>query len=214
MILVILFLAGNLYATDLVQVDVGTARTFTGVLNMKATKVVDPSNHGTHMAVALEDELINQNSKPVDAVQVIWDRFNQNSLIPALETALTFRPRILSLSYGGGLMNDEEEKLLRLHAQLNDTLIVAAAGNNGGGRKYYPANYNNPCIISVGTRIKGIKASYSNDAVVWVEQNHSDPIGTSASTARMAGIALQLRRNYPTASCSKIGAILSILYGL
>lgn len=211
--LLILLMTGSLYATDIVQIDVGTARTFRGVLNMKATDVVDPCNHGTSMAAALEDELVRQKSKPVNAIQFVWSRSNFNTIFTALHAAFKEEPKVLSLSYGGGYPSKYEEAFLFAH-YLNDTLILAAAGNDGGGTQYYPANYRNPCVISVGTKINGRRAFYSNDADVWLEQNIKDDIGTSASTARMAGIALQVRRNHPELNCSAAGRLLRMLYGL
>ena len=204
----------SLLAIDIIQVDVGNSINFTGILNMPATELVNPNNHGTDMAKALQSELKIQKSKPVDAKQLVWEHgpFGRSSLIQALAEAIYEHPKVLSLSYGGSRMDSLEEAILITHA-VNDTVIVAAAGNQGGGREYYPANYTNSCILSVGTTIDGKKADYSNHADVWLEYNPKDPSGTSASTARMAGIVLQLRRNYPYYKCDKIVLTMRMLYG-
>lgn len=199
-------------AIDLIQIDVGTSKSFTGTLNMEATDVVDLSNHGTQMATALADELRLQKSKPVQARQLVWDRRSFNTILPALRDAYHEQPKVLSLSYGGPYASKYEEAFLFAH-YLNDTLIIAAAGNEGGGTQYFPANYPNPCIVSVGTTIRGKRAPYSNDAMVWLEYNSKDLTGTSFSTARMAAIALQIRRNNPQLDCGKAALLLRMLYG-
>lgn len=212
--LISLFLLCNVaLGIDIIQVDVGNAIDFSdGVLEMESTDKIDVTGHGTHMAVALHDELKIQRSKKVHAKQIVWDYGNPNSLLPALQESLKQEPKVLSLSYGGRYKNALEEGLIFANT-LNDTVVVAAAGNERGGRVFYPANYKNPCILSVGTSESGVKAYYSNDADVWLEYNPKDPTGTSASAARMAGIVLQYRRNYPNYTCDKIVLTVRMLYG-
>lgn len=209
-----ILLASNLLAIDIVQIDVGNKINFTGVLNMAANDNVITNTHGTDMAIALESELKLQRSKPVYAKQLYWDYYHNSrqTLLKALSNALKENTKVLSLSYGGNVGDRLEESILIAH-YLNDTVIVAAAGNDGGGRQYYPANYKNPCIVSVGTTIHGRRTMYSNHADVYLEYNKIDPTGTSASTARMAGIVLQLRRNNPNLTCEKIVLTVKMLYG-
>lgn len=201
-------------AIDIVQIDVGTSKTFSGVLNLKRTELVHESEHGTHMATALESELKKQRSRRVDAVQFVWDYkgHSRHSLLATYIKAVKAEPKIVSISMGGPVPDPLEEAYLYA-LFLSDTVIVAAAGNNGGGRQYFPANYKNPCIVNVGTRFAGKKASYSNDADTWLEYNMEDPAGTSASAARMAAIALQIRRQNPQLSCDKVVLTLQMLYG-
>lgn len=210
--LISLFFCGTIIATDIVQVDVGNAVDFHGILNMPHTEEIDLTSHGTAMAKALENELKLQKSKPVKAVQTVWTLKSTQSLWKALSEGLKFDPQVLSLSYGGAKKDSFEEAILFAFA-LNDTIIVAAAGNNGKGKDYYPANYFNPCLISVGTTLNGHRASYSNEADVWLEYNPMDPPGTSASTARAAAIVLQLKRQNPELSCKDIALTFKMLYG-
>lgn len=204
----------QLYAVELVQIDVGNAINFNSVLVMKPTDDVDISNHGTHMALALENELKEINSKPVIAKQVTWKLASNfaETIVKAMKEALEENPKVISLSYGGVKGNLVEEAFMTAFASI-DTVIVAAAGNEGGGKKYFPANYNNPCILSVGTKLDGHKASYSNDANSWLEYHYGDPPGTSASTARMAARVLQIRRKNPNMSCDKVVLTMKMLYG-
>jgi len=181
---------------------------------MDKTDYVDKTNHGTHMALALNDELRIQKSKPVEAKQLVW-KYSITSgkqLLSLFAEAISESPKVLSLSFGGTTKDILEEALLEVMAA-NDIVIVAAAGNDGGGKRYYPANYRNRCILSVGTTMQGKKTSYSNDAQVWLEYNELDPHGTSASTARMAGIVLQIRRANPKFSCEDTVVFARTLYG-
>lgn len=208
------FVATVCFSVDLIQIDVGNDIKFTGPLFMDSTEYVNNTNHGTHMALALNDELKKQKSKPVYAKQLAW-KYLENSrsaLLNLFIEALNEGPKVLSLSFGGKDYDYLEDALLQTLA-INDVVIVAAAGNDGGGRRYYPANYRNKCIISVGTTILGKKAKYSNDAQVWLEYNELDPHGTSASTARMAGIILQIRRANPKFSCEDTVVFARTLYG-
>jgi len=207
----LLLICGTVFATDLIQVDVGNKIKFTGVLNMSVTENQTSLNHGTQMALALEDELKIQHSKPVYAKQLVWD-LSGFSLIRALSKALDSNPKVLSLSYSGEIPNFTEEAVLMAH-RLNDTVIVVAAGNKGNDEIQFPSGYDNPCILSVGTTIDGVRAVYSNKGKVWLDYNPKDPSGTSASTARMAGIVLQLRRNHPQFTCDKIVLTARMLYG-
>lgn len=214
LISLLLLTCGRLYATELVQIDVGNSLKFEGVLNMQPTNFVDRSNHGTSMALALESQLKEVHSKPVVAKQVLWvySQKSVQSLINAMREALNEEPRVLSLSYGGRSSSGIEEAFMMAFAA-KDTVIVAAAGNDGGGRMYYPANYPNSCILSVGTTINGYKTMYSNNADSWLEYNVEDPPGTSASTARMAAIVLQIRRHNPELTCDKVVTTVKMLYG-
>lgn len=209
-----LLIANTIFAIDLIQIDVGNSINFDGILKMPANEVIIKNMHGTHMALALADELKIQRSKQVVAKQLYWDYYGntRGSMVKALVESLKEKPQVLSLSYGGSYRDPIEEALLNFHAS-DDVVIVAAAGNEGGGREYYPANYNNRCILSVGTLQNGKKTSYSNHADVYLEYNKMDPTGTSASTARMAGIVLQLRRNHPDFKCNKIVLTAKMLYG-
>lgn len=209
----LLLLCNVAVGIDLIQVDVGNAIDFKdAVLEMDSTDKIDVTGHGTHMAIALHDELKIQRSKKVIAKQIVWEYGNPNSLLPALQQSLKEEPKVLSLSYGGKYKNALEEGLIFANT-LNDTVVVAAAGNEGGGRRFYPANYSNSCILNVGTTQNGSKAYYSNDADVWLEYNPKDPTGTSASTARMAAIVLQYRRNFPEYTCDRIVLTVRMLYG-
>lgn len=213
--LISLFLFCNtLSATELVQIDVGNAINFNSVLQMESTKKVDVSNHGTHMALALESQLFELKSKPVKAKQVTWEinKNSRDSLLIAMKEALEEEPKVLSLSYGGKRKDSFEEAFITAFTVL-DAVVVAAAGNDGHGRTYFPANYNNPCILSVGTTFNGRKAPYSNFADSWLEYHFGDPHGTSASTARMAAIVLQIRRQNPEMTCDKVVLTVKMLYG-
>lgn len=213
LISIVLF-CSQLYATDIVQVDVGTSATFRGTLVMDKTKMVHESEHGTHMARALEGELKRQGSKPVSAVQAVWDykAHSRQSLIDAYKQALNENPLVVSLSFGGPQPDFIEESLM-LAMAMHDIVIVAAAGNEGGGTHYFPANYKNECILSVGTTAHGSKAFYSNHGSVWLEYNQNDPPGTSASAARMAAIVLQIRRQNPKMTCENVVLTVKMLYG-
>lgn len=208
----LVLICGQLYATDIVQVDTGNVLNFSGVLNMKKNEEYHPNLHGTDMAMGLEDELKNIKSKPVSAKQFVWKPGSFKSMIDALRQAYDEKPKVLSLSFGGNVPNQLEESILILYT-LNDTVIVAAAGNEGNDEPYYPANYYNPCILSVGTTKNGIKTSYSNHAKVYLEYNKKDPEGTSSSTARMAAIVLQFRRDNPMMSCKKVVNAMQMFYG-
>jgi len=202
-------------ATDIVQIDVGTEVAFTGVLNMPKSYKIHPSNHGTHMAKALESQLKIVGSYPVQAKQIVWDyeaKNSRNSLLLSLKEAIDESPLVLSLSLGGNRFDPTEEALIHVNT-MNDTVIVAAAGNEGGGTNYFPANYSNACILSVGTSLNGYRAYYSNHGSVWLEYNPMDPQGTSASAARMAGIVLQIRRHNPKMNCADVVLTAKMLYG-
>jgi subtilisin family serine protease len=166
------------------------------------------------MASALNDELLRQHSKPVIAKQILWDLDHnpRESLLKALLISYKENPKVLSLSLGGRRYDTQEEAYVAANT-LNDTVVVAAAGNDGGGKTYYPANYSNECILSVGTSYKGKKADFSNHGAVWLEYNPKDPRGTSASTARMAAIVLQIRRQNPELDCKDIVLTMKMLYG-
>lgn len=211
LISIILF-CNLLYATDIVQIDTGNVLNFSGVLNMSKNEEYDSCLHGTDMALGLEDELKILKSKPVDAKQFVWKPGSFKSMIDALRQSYKEKPKVLSLSFGGGMPNQLEEAILMLHA-MDDTVIVASAGNEGNDEPYYPANYYNPCILSVGTTKKGIKTSYSNHAKVYLEYNKKDPEGTSSSAARMAGIVLKFRRDNPKLSCKKVVHAMQMFYG-
>ena len=202
------------FAVDIVQIDVGNEKNFTGILDMRPNDKTHKSRHGTYMAEALEDELKHQRSKPATAKQLLWDYdiSPRTSLLFNLSKVVKEKPRVLSLSLGGKIYDELEAILIDKIAD-NDVVIVAAAGNSGGGKQYYPANYKNPCILSVGTTVNKKRADYSNDAMVWLEYNEKDPKGTSSSTARMAAIVLQIRRSEPKASCSDIVLTMRMLYG-
>jgi subtilisin family serine protease len=208
----LLLICSQLRAVELVQIDTGNAVEFSGVLNMKRNEEYDSCLHGTDMAMGLEDELKNIKSKPVDAKQFVWKPGSFKSMIDALRQAYDEKPKVLSLSFGGGVPNQLEESVLILHS-MNDTVIVAAAGNEGNDEPYYPANYYNQCILSVGTTKNGVKTSYSNHAKVYLEYNKKDPEGTSSSTARMAGIVLKFRRDNPKLSCKKVVHAMQMFYG-
>ena len=202
------------FAVDIVQIDVGNEKNFTGILTMPANHKTHSSKHGTYMAQALEDELKHQRSKPVTAKQFLWDYENspRTSLLLNLAKVVKEKPKVLSLSLGGKIYDELEEIILDEIAN-SDVVIVAAAGNSGGGRQYYPANYKNRCILSVGTTVDKRRADYSNDAMIWLEYNEKDPKGTSSSTARMAAIVLQIRRGEPKATCEEIVLTMRMLYG-
>ena len=211
----LLLLCNYVLASDIVQIDVGTEIAFSGLLNMPKSKTVHPSNHGTHMAKALESQLKIIKSKPVKAKQIVWNYSGINarsSLLSALKEVIEDSPLVLSLSLGGNNYDPDEETLLYINT-MNDTVVVAAAGNDGGGVSYFPANYKNACILSVGTTIDGYKASYSNHGKVWLDYNEMDPPGTSASTARMAAIVLKIRRDYPKMNCANVVLTAQMLYG-
>jgi hypothetical protein len=213
--LISLFFVCNLaFSVELIQVDVGNAIDFSGPLIMKKTEKVNECNHGTDMASALNDELIKQKSKPVIAKQIVWDLdYNpRKSVLTALLEAYKEEPKVLSLSFGGRNYDPTEEAYIAANT-LNDTVVVAAAGNDGGGTTYYPANYKNKCILSVGTSFKGNKADFSNNGAVWLEYNPKDARGTSASTARMAAIVLQIRRQNPSFKCADVVLTMKMLYG-
>ena len=199
---------------DVIQIDVGNAIEFTGDFNMPANWFVHPSKHGTAMALSLKDQAQKLQLAPIYAEQVLWipGRGFEMTIIKALQLAHLRGTRVLSLSYGGGIPIPSEFLLLKQFAE-SDTVIVAAAGNNGGGRIYYPANYPNPCMISVGTLVNGVKASYSNDADTWIEYVPGDMPGTSASTARMGAVALAYRFAYPQHSCKEIVKIIKQTFG-
>lgn len=203
-----------IFAVDIIQIDVGNEKNFFGVLTMVANDKTHYSRHGTLMAEALEDELKKQLSKPASAKQLFWDYDNNPrlSLLLNLSKVIKEKPKVLSLSLGGKTYDAIEDSILDKIAE-NNTVIVAAAGNDGGGKKYYPANYRNNCILSVGTTVDKRKASYSNDAMVWLEYNEKDPKGTSSSTARMAAIVLQIIRGNPKLSCKDIVLTTRMLYG-
>lgn len=208
-----LFVCAFSFALDIGQVDVGNSKRFTGQFNMEPTAYVHASEHGTNMAMGMADELQRWHSAPVYAKQYTW-RYpaTDQSIAQALFEALSDTPKVVSLSFGGPTKSTLEEAIL-ISMALLDVVIVASAGNDGGGRKFYPANYPNKCVLSVGTTVKGWRASYSNDADSWLEYNPKDPHGTSSSTARMAAIALQYRRRYPELSCSQIVTMLRKDYG-
>lgn len=208
----LLLICGQLYAVELVQIDTGNVIEFSGILNMKKNEDYDPCLHGTDMAIGLEDQLKLLKSKPVIAKQFVWKPGSFKSMVIAMKDSYEEKPRVLSLSYGGGIPNSLEEALLTLYA-IDDTVIVAAAGNEGNDEPYFPASYPNPCILTVGTTKNGKKTNYSNHAKVYLEYNKKDPEGTSSSTARMAAIVLQFRRDNPTMSCKKVVNAMQMFYG-
>lgn len=201
-------------AVDIIQVDVGNSVSYTGRLNMRKNSYVHPSNHGTDMARSLKNQLDLLNSKPVDAEQITWQPGPQFKmpLLAALHESLTRSVKVLSLSYGGIIVLEEEKAILEEFAN-RDVVMVAAAGNAGGGRLFYPANYKNKCILSVGTLFNGVRAPFSNDADSWLEYVRGDAVGTSASAARMAGIVLQYKRKYPKHSCDQIVKLVKQNFG-
>ena len=214
LISLVALLSNFVFAYDIIQIDVGNTIDFTGILEMKHNERAHKNSHGTLMAKALEDELKHQRSKPVKAKQIFWDHeINpRQSLLQALVEAYEDSPKVLSLSLGGKYFDMLEEALITVNT-LNDTVVVAAAGNNGGGTIYYPANYDNPCILSVGTTENGRRTEYSNTGKAWLEYNKKDPKGTSSSTARMAGIVLQIRRQNPEMNCKDVVLTMRMLYG-
>ena len=107
------------FAVDIIQIDVGNAKNFAGVLIMAANDRVHNSNHGTDMANALEDELKHQRSKPVTAKQFLWDYENnpRESLLLNLAKVVKEKPKVLSLSLGGKNYDDlEDRKSTRLNS--------------------------------------------------------------------------------------------------
>lgn len=124
----------------------------------------DDNNHGTHVAgiilknVCKEVELQSCsyyfNKKPFDIFT-----------IECLKAALTIKPDVINISWGGPNPIAEEFELLTKLSN-NGTKIVVSAGNNNLNLllgDYYPAKYNIKNLTPVGSLNKnGFKSSFSN----------------------------------------------------
>lgn len=194
-------------AIDIVQVDVGTKRTFSGVLNLPATlEVIAP--HGEEMATALQDELTEHGAGPVFARQTVW-HYGKESPTGAIWEAILFSPKIISMSFGGQERIDSEEKALRF-ADAHGILLVASAGNRHqleNTKTNFPGALKLPCMVSVGTTLNGERVETSREGEVWLHR-YPNEYGTSYSAARIAGLALVLWRKHPEANCAQVKELL------
>lgn len=197
---------------ELIQVDTGNSRPRKGALNMPATAKTFHS-HGTQMATALEIELHKITDKySICALQTVWNPNKGHgftSAFQALQRAITMKPKVISMSWGGDSKSKEEQDLIFEAVLKYDILFVAAAGNISGNatKPYYPAQYIMPCLISVGTKKHGKRYYSSNVGEIYIEWSRKTN-GTSYSTAQAAAYAIVLRKTYPKKNCQQIEHIL------
>jgi len=198
--------------TDLVQIDVGNTVTYSGQLNMKANSAKNKQPHGTAMAKALSLQLAKLHAPSVEAKQVVFDLNDSDSYLRAYAETLKEKPLVVSISLAGfGRTSIEEKAVLSLTSI--DTLLIVASGNQGNAVKMYPASYEHPCIVSVGTLKNGAIANYSNTAQTYLEQDPEDQPGTSSSAARMGAVAVVIRKMHPFARCYEVADGLKLVFG-
>ena len=161
------------------------------------TGMQDTMGHGTNVINLIEANALESNYCFV-IIKFFNDkadsRTNQKNFIRALEIVNRIEPNFVNISGGGNGYNIEEEKLLQYS---QSSQFIVAAGNEGidfddeDSEKYYPANYDFPNILVVGSLNKrGKKSSFSNYGKIvkyWQIGEYDFGQGTSFSAAVMTG---------------------------
>jgi subtilisin family serine protease len=117
----------------------------------------DTNGHGTHIAGIITQDLNPASDIKIMALQFYSEKntTKQNiiSTAKAIRYAVDNGADIINYSAGGSEASDIEKEALN-YAEDNGVLVIAAAGNdnsNNDYRPYYPADYYNKNIISVGS---------------------------------------------------------------
>jgi subtilisin family serine protease len=114
----------------------------------------DTNGHGTHIAGLIQKYAGISGKYCMVIIKYYGSRYNNvlNEL-NAVKYATTLGVDFVNLSEGGPARLKVEEELI---AQTRNTKFIAAAGNNGAdldipGMEFYPASYNLPNLIAVGS---------------------------------------------------------------
>lgn len=117
----------------------------------------DTNGHGTHIAGIITQDLNPKSDIKIMVLQFYSEKNStkQNilSTARAIRYAVDNGAHIINYSAGGSDASDIEKEALN-YAEDNGVLVIAAAGNdnsNNDYRPYYPADYYNKNIISVGS---------------------------------------------------------------
>ncbi|MCQ4936300.1 S8 family serine peptidase [Anaerotignum propionicum] len=184
------------------------------------------SSHGTGVAGVIAANIdhngiagIAQNAK------IMPLKFMENGegytfdVIRAIEYAKERGVKIINCSFGSREYNPA---LMEVMAENRDILFVCAAGNNGDSTKIYPAAFDLPNVISVGSiNNKGELASKSNYGKtvhiaapgenIYTTKNENDygfVSGTSMAGAYISGVAALYSGKYPDVSAENISLAL------
>ena len=125
--------------------------------------VMDYHGHGTHVAgiIGGQGKLCQPGIAPNVSLMIL-KYYSENSssnlenTIRSIKYAVDNGAHIINFSGGGSQPNKKERAAIRSSFQ-KDILFVTAAGNQGNNidqRHYYPASYNLPNILSVGSSNK------------------------------------------------------------
>lgn len=174
---------------------------------------MDKHGHGTHCAGVIGAEHNSIGIAGVMAnVKIVAIKFLSDSgsgetinAIASIDYAIKREVNIMSNSWGGGRKN---QALLEAIQAANDAgiVFVASAGNsssNNDTRPSYPASYEVPNVISVGSfTLRGAKSNFSNHGVKSVHVSapgssilstykggYSKLSGTSMSAPHVSGVA-------------------------
>ncbi len=122
----------------------------------KQTDPIDLDGHGTHMAGIISQETKDQVEIKILPLKYFSARAtpqeNMNSLMQALELAITQKVHLILYTSAGESYSLREEELFK-KALKNNIFIVTSSGNqqrNIDHEKYYPCSYQLKNIICVG----------------------------------------------------------------
>lgn len=178
--------------------------------------VQDHHGHGTHVTSLIINNLRKLNKEKYIKIQVVKyfhaDNDTHNILKASnnsFKYAAQFAPSIINYSGGGYTPSSEEKNILNSFTN-KETLIITASGNQNNDNDivpYYPASYNFPFVISVGsigTNLKPSKFSnYGSKSVDFFALGESAVgftlnsqitklSGTSQATANLSAYAIHL----------------------
>jgi subtilisin family serine protease len=134
--------------------------------------VQDHHGHGTHVTSLIINNLKKLNKENYIKIQIVKyfhaDNDTHNILKASnnsFKYAAQFNPTLINYSGGGYTASAEEKSILNSFAN-KETLIITASGNQNNNNDvlpYYPASYNFPFVISVGSIDANLKPSkFSN----------------------------------------------------